>query len=226
MELIDKELTSRKAREILRHGSVHGHALTAKQKRYFGWVAGGGSGYGDDDFDETGEAGFIEESFVSSSGSAAAADDYYYGGDTAQARVVMLLNRRTKKDSREALDLLCKLYGVDEHVGLEFSGCEEKPVSPVYPPFRTGYANSVRIHICSDSLGDAFNAIRSKQIHYDPALVTHYCAVFLHEFAHVLDKRKLLPAEFYGYAKNDIERRADRWAQHFIDEYQKEKGKK
>lgn len=220
MELIDKELTSRKAREILRHGSVHGHALTAKQKRYFGWVAGGGSGYGDDDDD--GASAVVDDE-----------EDYYYGQDDGpkmvamlQARVVMLLNRRTKKDSRTALDLLCKLYGVDERVGLEFSGCEEKPVSPVYPPFRTGYANSVRIHICSDSLGDAFNAIRSKQIHYDPALVTHYCAVFLHEFAHVLDKRKLLPAEFYGYAKNDIERRADRWAQHFIDEYQKEKGKK
>ena len=36
-----KKLTSGKAREILRDKSVHGHALTAAQKRFFGAVAGG-----------------------------------------------------------------------------------------------------------------------------------------------------------------------------------------
>lgn len=30
-----------KAKEILRDGTAHGHKLTAKQKRYFGWIAGG-----------------------------------------------------------------------------------------------------------------------------------------------------------------------------------------
>lgn len=30
-----------KAKEILRDGTVHGHPLTEKQKRYFGWIAGG-----------------------------------------------------------------------------------------------------------------------------------------------------------------------------------------
>jgi len=31
-----------KAREMLHHGEVHGHALTDKQRRYFGLLAGGG----------------------------------------------------------------------------------------------------------------------------------------------------------------------------------------
>ncbi len=34
-------LTAHKAGEILRDGTVHGHKLTAKQKRFFGWVRGG-----------------------------------------------------------------------------------------------------------------------------------------------------------------------------------------
>jgi hypothetical protein len=34
-------LSSMKAREILRDGTVRGKALTPKQKRYMGWVAGG-----------------------------------------------------------------------------------------------------------------------------------------------------------------------------------------
>ena len=35
------KLTSAKAKEILRHGSVRGHKLTAKQKRFMGARAGG-----------------------------------------------------------------------------------------------------------------------------------------------------------------------------------------
>lgn len=34
-------LTAKGAKEILKDGTVHGHPLTAKQKRYFGWIAGG-----------------------------------------------------------------------------------------------------------------------------------------------------------------------------------------
>ena len=34
-------LSSAKAKEILKDGTAHGKPLTAKQKRYFGWVAGG-----------------------------------------------------------------------------------------------------------------------------------------------------------------------------------------
>lgn len=30
-----------KAKKILKHGSVRGKKLTAKAKRFFGWVAGG-----------------------------------------------------------------------------------------------------------------------------------------------------------------------------------------
>jgi hypothetical protein len=41
MEDIGKGLTASKAREILHHGEVHGHALTPRQRRYFGWVSGG-----------------------------------------------------------------------------------------------------------------------------------------------------------------------------------------
>lgn len=37
-----KKLTSAKAKEILKDGTVHGHKLTAKQKKYFGYIAGGG----------------------------------------------------------------------------------------------------------------------------------------------------------------------------------------
>lgn len=36
-----KKLTQAKAKEILRDGSVKGHPLTAKQKRFFGAKAGG-----------------------------------------------------------------------------------------------------------------------------------------------------------------------------------------
>jgi hypothetical protein len=35
------EVSSAKAKEILRDGTAQGHALTDKQKRYFGWIAGG-----------------------------------------------------------------------------------------------------------------------------------------------------------------------------------------
>lgn len=34
-----KRVSKRKAKEILSHGSVHGRKLTAKQRRYFGWIA-------------------------------------------------------------------------------------------------------------------------------------------------------------------------------------------
>jgi hypothetical protein len=37
------QLSAEKAREILHDGTVHGQPLTPKQRRYFGWVAGGGS---------------------------------------------------------------------------------------------------------------------------------------------------------------------------------------
>jgi hypothetical protein len=36
------KLTSSKAKEILRDGTAQGHSLTPKQKRYFGYIAGGG----------------------------------------------------------------------------------------------------------------------------------------------------------------------------------------
>lgn len=36
-----KKLTQKKAKEILRHGSVRGHKLTKKQTGLFGAVAGG-----------------------------------------------------------------------------------------------------------------------------------------------------------------------------------------
>ena len=36
-----KKLTVKKAKKILRHGSVRGHRLTGKQKRFMGARAGG-----------------------------------------------------------------------------------------------------------------------------------------------------------------------------------------
>ena len=38
---MSKKLTSSKAKKILKDGSVRGHKLTAKQKRFFGSIAGG-----------------------------------------------------------------------------------------------------------------------------------------------------------------------------------------
>lgn len=35
------DLSPDKAREILRDGTANGKALTSRQKRYMGWVAGG-----------------------------------------------------------------------------------------------------------------------------------------------------------------------------------------
>lgn len=35
--------SAKKAKKILEDGSVRGHKLTAKQKRYFGLIAGGGT---------------------------------------------------------------------------------------------------------------------------------------------------------------------------------------
>lgn len=37
-----KRLTSKKAKKILRHGTVKGHPITKKQGKLFGYVAGGG----------------------------------------------------------------------------------------------------------------------------------------------------------------------------------------
>jgi hypothetical protein len=34
-------VSSEKAKEILRDGTVHGHPITERQRRYFGWIAGG-----------------------------------------------------------------------------------------------------------------------------------------------------------------------------------------
>ena len=158
-----------------------------KQRKYFGWVASGKSRhYGDEDID-------------------------------TKKQIISLLNKRTKVDSFHALRLLESLYlnsEGDYKVGLEFSSCSDKTESKMYPPFRTGYANGARIHICTDSLGRDFNSIHSKQIRYDPKEICHYTAVFLHEFAHVLDKRGV--DSFYGNSPNP-ERRADAFAQHFID---------
>lgn len=36
-----KVLTAKKAKKILKDKSVKGHPLTKKQKRFFGWKAGG-----------------------------------------------------------------------------------------------------------------------------------------------------------------------------------------
>jgi hypothetical protein len=36
------DISAAKAREILHDGTVHGHPLTDKQRRFFGFIAGGG----------------------------------------------------------------------------------------------------------------------------------------------------------------------------------------
>lgn len=178
------KLSSNKAREILRHGSVRGHALTAKQRRYFGWVAGRSSLYG---------GGGEEE-------------------ENVLLHVLWLLNERTESATRAAIGMLEKHERLLDEVRVEFSGCPDKPRSTVYPPFRTGYANAYRIHLCSDAMGDDFNHVHSKTIAYDPLIVSHYAVVVLHEFGHVLDKRQLL----HECPARNPERRADWWAQEFL----------
>jgi hypothetical protein len=172
-------LSSRKAREILHHGSVKGHPLTDRQRRYFGWVASRGS--------------------------------RGYGGEP-DLEILWLLNERTEDATRDAIAMLTARQRLTDDVRVEFSGCPNKPRSTVYPPFRTGYANAYRIHLCSDSMDDAFNALRSKTVVYDDVIVSHYAVVVLHEFGHVLDKRHLLQACPVTHA----ERRADWWAQEFL----------
>lgn len=184
---IDRKLTSTKARAML-----HDHSWTTdRQRRYLGWVANGRS----------------------------RSNQYGGGGGDAffYRQVIELLNQRTRQATQQALTALENKYltdDVDPRVGLEFSSCSDKKVSAVYPPFRTGYANAHRIHICSDTMTDAFNAIHSKQIEYDARYVSHYCVVFLHEFGHVMDKRHV--PSFYG-GTDKVELRADAWAQRFID---------
>lgn len=41
MSRTKKPVRPAKAKKILRHGSVKGHKLTGKQKRFFGAIAGG-----------------------------------------------------------------------------------------------------------------------------------------------------------------------------------------
>lgn len=36
-----KKLTAKKAKKILKDGTVRGHKLTKPQKKFFGWKAGG-----------------------------------------------------------------------------------------------------------------------------------------------------------------------------------------
>lgn len=38
-----KRLSSAKAKKILEDGSVRGHKLTTRQKKFFGFIAGGGT---------------------------------------------------------------------------------------------------------------------------------------------------------------------------------------
>lgn len=140
-----------------------------------------------------------------------------YGAAESSAQgVIDLLNRRTRGATRQALDMLQNMFMDGQHVDLEFSDCLDKDDSVVYPGFKTGYANGSRIHICTDALGDGFNAQHSKTISYDSAHVSHFCAMFLHEFGHVLDKNSIEWDTWYGGATN-VERRADAFAQWFIN---------
>ena len=43
--MASKKISSAKAKKILRDGSVKGHELTARQKRFFGAMAGGSKQY-------------------------------------------------------------------------------------------------------------------------------------------------------------------------------------
>lgn len=137
-------------------------------------------------------------------------------GEASGELVIDLLNRRTQQASHQALKMLTDMFMEGASITLEFSSCADKDDSAVYPGFKTGYANGSRIHICLDALSDAFNAQHSKTISYDSAHVSHYAAMFLHEFGHVLDKNGIEYDDFYG-ENTHVERRADAFAQWFIN---------
>lgn len=189
-----KHLSAEKAKEILRHGSVRGHPLTERQKRYMGWVAGAGA------------AGT-----KSSPGTRGAK----YGNGTENEPntqkyqdIIKLLNERTEDSTRLAVARLEKMYNLEDPVGIFFDQCVAVPPAKEYLPYKTGYANKDRMVLCPDIMKDDFNVkTHSKTIPYNTTYVTHYAAVVLHEFGHVLDKRS---------AGTSTEKTADAFAEHFI----------
>jgi hypothetical protein len=129
-------------------------------------------------------------------------------------RVIYLLNKRTEKDTQKALDILKTMFKLQEDVRVYFNECSDKPVSRIYPPFKTGYTNVERIVICHDALTDEFNNnTYCKTIHYNKKKICHFVIVFLHEFGHVLDKRNLL-----DFTDKNEEKIADAFAKKFLDQ--------
>lgn len=184
-------LSAGKAKEILRHGSVRGHPLTEKQKRYMGWVAGGGRS----------SASRSASTSASRTASSRGSSHKKYGEGEGEEeenperyrKVIRLLNQRTEETTKEAIGILEKMYGIDDDpVGIYFDKCIAVPPAKEYLPYKTGYANRERIVLCPDILTDDFNVkTHSKSIGYNMTYVTHYAAVVLHEFGHVLDKRSV-----------------------------------
>jgi hypothetical protein len=84
-------LTADKAKEILRDGTAQGHKLTPKQKRYFGYIAGGGTPKAPDGVT-------IPGAKPSSVGNAPNPDDYYTNNATLQYYKEQLNNKLKAKN--------------------------------------------------------------------------------------------------------------------------------
>ena len=91
-------LTSEKAKEILRDGTVHGKPITDKQKRYFGWVAGGSKQTGGNVHIPEPNYNFAKGVVPNAADSAdyrKAFYDYYYGNPNAMEHVQGIPGQRS-----------------------------------------------------------------------------------------------------------------------------------
>lgn len=194
------KMSRKKAREILHHGKVHGHRLTEKQRRYFGWLASRGEMLGLGLYDVIPIGAMADE--------------------TLRVAVVRLLNTRTQQDTRRAIAMLQERYLSDEPpLEVEFDACKDKEPAYYYMPYKTAEANGHRIRLCDDARKQSFSHDypRSKTVQHDPRNVQHYAVIVLHEFGHVLDKTDHLDDIVPGLPPQDQkEERADLFAQWFL----------
>ena len=115
-------------------------------------------------------------------------------------RIIDLLNQyKDIEATREAVRLLHAsfLHGLDS-VDVTFDTCND------WNRRRTARTAGRIIHICEDIRTDAFQREKPQYPIPEGMYVTHYAAVVLHEFGHVLLRR--------GLIKDNGEDAADQWA--------------
>lgn len=105
-------VSAEKAKEILRDGTAQGHPLTAKQKRYFGWLAGGGKAMGGfvPTYQTGGQPGPNPSPVNPQADQSDTTDDYYKANATLQYFKTQLNNKLRAKDP-EAYDKFQSGFG-------------------------------------------------------------------------------------------------------------------